>query len=238
MEYASFIPAIFNRREKRFTAYCTLEDGRKVTAHVRNTGRCAELLIPGTQVFLEYTPSPTRKNDYTLYMVNRGDRLINMDSQSPNKLGVEGIASGKILLPGFSATTATFQPEKTFENSRFDLYLENKTQSAYIEFKGVTLEEKGVVRFPDAPSLRAEKHVDEMIHVKKTGHFAYIVFIIQMGGKIDYFTINTKTQPSLEEHLVKARKEGVILLAYDTKINKSTITIDKKIPILLKGEYL
>lgn len=236
MEYQSCIPATFQRREKRFTAYCTLKSGEKVTAHVRNTGRCAELLYPGVEVFLEYTPSPTRKNDYTLYMVNRGDRLINIDSQSPNKLGLEGIQEKKILLPDFSPMPTFYKPEHTFGNSRFDLYVENGEQSAFIEFKGVTLEENNVVYFPDAPSLRAQKHVDEMVEVTKAEKLAYIIFIIQMGGDIDYFTINTKTQPLLKEHLLTAKKAGVHLLAYDTKISGAQITVQQEIPICLEGE--
>lgn len=235
MEYQSYIIAKFEKREKRFTAYCTLPDGKEVTAHVRNTGRCAELFIKGVEVALEYTPSKTRKNDYTLYMVNRDGIWINIDSQAPNKLGIEGIQSGLIQLPNFKGPFDEVLPEKTFGKSRFDLLLKKASQCAYVEFKGVTLEKDGIVYFPDAPSERAEKHVDELIEAKKQGNEAFLIFIIQLGKNIRCFQPNVETQPSLQKHMIEAKKEGVKILAYKTVINQSEILIDGEVPVNLEG---
>lgn len=161
MEYRNSFPATFLERPNRFIARC-LVDGAEVRAHVKNTGRCRELLIPGATVHLEHAPSPSRRTAYSLIAVEKGQRLINLDSQAPNHIFREGLESGVITLPALSSPITAIHPEIAVGSSRLDFFVEACGQCAFVEVKGVTLEEDGVVLFPDAPTQRGIKHLHEL----------------------------------------------------------------------------
>ena len=157
MEYQQVLPAVFIERPNRFVALCMLE-GHPVTAHVKNTGRCRELLTPGAAVFLQYQPAPGRKTQYTLTHVQKGKRLVHIDSQAPNRLVEEALRASRLSLPGMGRPQV-IRPETFYGESRFDFYLEAGEKRAFAEVKGVTLEENGWARFPDAPTERGVKHL-------------------------------------------------------------------------------
>lgn len=237
MEYANWHTATFLNRPNRFIAHCQLE-GREVIAHVKNTGRCRELLVPGCQVFLQHTTSPHRKTQYDLYAVNKNGLLINMDSSAPNQVFWEQAKEyiGKVL-PEFCGSQSsqiplTLKREVFFSHSRFDFFAAQGQKQAYIEVKGVTLEQDGVVLFPDAPTARGEKHVYELIHAVEQGFLAYLVFIVQLSGA-KYFTPNGKTHPSFAEALKTAQQQGVHLLCYDCQVSSNKMTFGKPLPICL-----
>lgn len=232
MKYKNIHKATFLLRPNRFIAKCEL-DGNIIEAHVRNTGRCKELLIPGCTVYLENDPNPNRKTKYSLISVEKQNRLINMDSLAPNKVFHEALKNGQIELPKFDAPYTIIKPEKVYGDSRFDFYAENDEAKAYIEVKGVTLEENGVVLFPDAPTERGIKHIFELCKAKEDGYLTYLVFIVQMKD-VDYFTPNRKMQSVFAEALEVAEKAGVKLLAYDCQVLPGEITLNQPVPILLK----
>ena len=176
MNYERIRKALFLERPNRFIAYADV-DGRRETVHVKNTGRCAELLIPGAVIYIQESANPARKTKWDLIAVEKGDRLINMDSQVPNLIVREWIEKGNLF-----RDITLIRPETTFGNSRFDLYVEADEKKVFIEVKGVTLEENGVCRFPDAPSDRAVKHLEELIRARKEGYETYVFFVIQMQG--------------------------------------------------------
>lgn len=161
MRYERIEKAVFLERPNRFIAYVELE-GKKETVHVKNTGRCAELLIPGAAVYIQRSANPERKTKWDLIAVEKGTRMINMDSQIPNRVAEEWIREGNLV-----EGVTLIRPETTFGSSRFDLYVEAGERRIFIEVKGVTLEEDGVCRFPDAPSERAVKHLEELEHAVK-----------------------------------------------------------------------
>ncbi len=218
------------RRRNRFIAYAEL-NGKKETIHVKNTGRCAELLRPGAVIYVQESDNPERKTKWDLIAVEketgRGKRLINMDSQIPNRVVQEWIEAGN-LFPDVSLV----RPETTYGNSRFDLYVEAGDRKIFIEVKGVTLEEDGVCRFPDAPSDRAVKHLEELIRAKKEGYEAYVFFVIQMKG-VSYFTPNTDTHPAFAEALRRAKEAGVEILAYDCNVTPDSIVVSDPVDAVL-----
>ena len=163
MNYINVEKGCFCRRPNRFIAEVQLGDGIAV-CHVKNTGRCRELLVPGAEVYLQREDNPKRKTKYSLIHVQKGERLINIDSQAPNRIAGEWLPQS-----GLFPEDTVFLPEKAFENSRFDFYFEHGTAKGYLEVKGVTLEENGVVSFPDAPTKRGEKHLRELIRCRKQG---------------------------------------------------------------------
>ncbi len=217
-------------RPNRFIAYAEL-NGKKETIHVKNTGRCAELLRPGAVIYVQESDNPERKTKWDLIAVEketgRGKRLINMDSQIPNRVVQEWIEAGN-LFPDVSLV----RPETTYGNSRFDLYVEAGDRKIFIEVKGVTLEEDGVCRFPDAPSDRAVKHLEELIRAKKEGYEAYVFFVIQMKG-VSYFTPNTDTHPAFAEALRRAKEAGVEILAYDCNVTPDSIVVSDPVDAVL-----
>ena len=202
MQYKNILKGVFINRPNRFIAICEI-DGIKEVCHVKNTGRCKELLIPGATVFLEKSENPERKTKYDLVAVLKDDKLFNIDSQAPNKVFYEWIKKG-----GLFDDVSLIKPEYKYKNSRFDFYVEYEDKKAFVEVKGVTLEDNGVLLFPDAPTLRGEKHINELISALEEGYEAYIVFIIQTE-KAKYFTPNKKTQPSFAEVLKAAEEKGV-----------------------------
>lgn len=217
-------------RPNRFIAYAEL-NGKKETIHVKNTGRCAELLRPGAVIYVQESDNPERKTKWDLIAVEketgRGKRLINMDSQIPNRVVQEWIEAGN-LFPDVSLV----RPETTYGNSRFDLYVEAGDRKIFIEVKGVTLEEDGVCRFPDAPSDRAVKHLEELIRAKKEGYETYVFFVIQMKG-VSYFTPNTDTHPAFAEALRRAKEAGVEILAYDCNVTPDSIVVSDPVDAVL-----
>lgn len=231
MRYERIKRATFLERPNRFIAYADIA-GKQETIHVKNTGRCAELLVPDAEIFVQESDNPERKTKWDLIGVRKGERLINMDSQIPNKVVGEWLSAGNLFSAG-----ASVRPETVYGNSRFDFYVEEGENRAFIEVKGVTLEEEGVVRFPDAPSERAVKHVEELIRAKKEGYDAYVFLVIQMKG-VRYFTPNIDTQPEFAEALKKAKAAGVRILAYDCKVTEDSIQIDEEVPVILEEPLL
>lgn len=229
MKYSKVIKGRFQQRPNRFIAYVEL-NGRSEKVHVKNTGRCKELLRPGATVYLEKSGSPGRSTAYDLIAVEKGERLINMDSQAPNRAAEEWLRSGAL----FSETTLV-KPETVYGNSRFDFYVETAEEKIFIEVKGVTLEEEGVVRFPDAPSDRAVKHVEELISAKQSGYRVFVLFVIQMEG-VKYFTPNREMHPAFAEALCRAAAAGVEILAYDCLVTPDSMTLRHPVPVVLQDE--
>lgn len=238
MKYDKIVEAKFIERENRFVARVALPDGEVSRAHVKNTGRCRELLLPGADVYLEDHANRmgSRKMRYSLIAVRKaaaGDRqiLINMDSQAPNKVVGEALADGRIRLPGFEDRMGQLRikPETRFGDSRFDFYVEHadaggEKQKAFIEVKGVTLEDDGHARFPDAPTERGVKHINELIRAHEEGYDAYIIFVVQMEGIKDV-SPNDETHPQFGEALAKAQKAGVKILAYDCLVTLDSLDV-------------
>lgn len=226
MKYERIQVGRFIERPNRFIAYIDI-DGAKETVHVKNTGRCAELLKPGATVYVQKSDNPERKTQWDLIGVEKGNRLVNMDSQIPNAVVKEWLEEGNLFdLP------LKIQPETTYSKSRFDLYVEAGNRKVFIEVKGVTLEENGVARFPDAPTERGVKHVEELIKALKDGYESYIIFVIQMNG-VRYFTPNIDTHPEFAEALRKAKKAGVKILAYDCDVKEDEIRLNSSIPVVV-----
>jgi len=231
MKNKKIIKGKFLERPNRFIAYCKINNNIE-KVHVKNTGKCKELLIPNTIVYLEESDNPNRKTKYSLISVQKGNRLINMDSQVPNKVVYEGLVNRKIILPGLNEEILYIKPEKTYENSRFDIYLETKSKKAFIEVKGVTLEENNVVLFPDAKTERGVKHINELIKASKDGYLSYIVFVVQMSN-IKYFTPNDKMHKELGDALRNAKANGVNILSYDCNVTRDTIEIKDEVEVIL-----
>jgi len=231
MIYENIVQGRFIDRPNRFIAHVEIE-GQEQVVHVENTGRCKELLVPGAVVYLERSDNPARTTAYDLIAVKKGSRIINMDSQIPNKVVAEWLEKGS-----FFHDLVSLRPETTYGNSRFDIYVETQTEKAFIEVKGVTLEEDGVVRFPDAPSERALKHVEELIKARESGYRAILFFVVQME-KVKWFMPNMDTQPEFGEALLRAAEAGVEIHAYDCKVTPETITMNKPVPIALSSENL
>lgn len=229
MKYEHIVKGRFIERPNRFIAYVDI-NGNREKVHVKNTGRCRELLQDSAQVFLSYSDNPERKTAYDLVAVKKGDRMVNMDSQAPNAAVKEWLVQGK-MHPVFGEITYV-KPETTYENSRFDFYVECGERKIFIEVKGVTLENENIVRFPDAPSERAVKHVEELVKAKKDGYEVYVLFVIQME-QVKYFMPNDVTDPKFAKALWEARKQGVEVLAYDCHVTKDTMTIKERVPVYL-----
>lgn len=227
MKYGEIVTAQFIERPNRFIAYVELM-GERTKVHVKNTGRCGELLTDHASVYLEKNDSKMRSTAYDLVAVDKGGRLVNMDSMAPNKVVGEWLWSG-----GLYENISLVRPEKTFGGSRFDFYVENDSgKKAFIEVKGVTLERDGVAAFPDAPSERALKHVEELMEACRQGYEAYLLFIVQMKG-VRYLEPNWDTQPAFGEALKRARSAGVRLIAYDCLVRKDGMEMDEPLPVVL-----
>ena len=226
MTYENPVPAIFCARPNRFVAHVLL-DGSPTICHVKNTGRCRELLIPGVTVWLQKGQNPNRKTPYDLIAVQKGERLINMDSQAPNKVFSEWAKEGH-----FTENLTLLRPEATFLSSRFDFYWESEHKRGFVEVKGVTLEDNGIARFPDAPTLRGVRHMEELIKAKKEGFEAAICFVIQMSG-VTHFEPNDKTHKDFGDTLRRAQKEGVSVLAFDCTVTPDSLAIKDPVPIQL-----
>lgn len=228
MKYKNIHKGIFKSRPNRFIANVEI-DGKIEVCHVKNTGRCKELLVTDAAVYLEKSDNPNRKTLYDLIAVEKGDRLINMDSQVPNRAVEEWIKAG-----GLIGEDPYVRPESKFGDSRFDFYVESVTaeRKAYVEVKGCTLECDGAAKFPDAPTLRGIKHINELIKCAQNGFEAYIIFLIQMSN-INYFTPNYETHPAFGEALKNANKKGVKILAFDSIVTPDSIVLNKPVDIRL-----
>ncbi|MGX7419708.1 DNA/RNA nuclease SfsA [Carnobacterium gallinarum] len=227
-DYQNIIPATFLERPNRFIALCEVE-GQQETVHVKNTGRCKELLLPGVTVYLNHVPSATRKTDYDLIAVKKGDLLINIDSQVPNEVAVEGLRNGKIKLPEVKGKIVQLKREVTYLHSKFDIYFEtDQAEKVFVEVKGITLENHGIVSFPDAPTIRGLKHVNELIKAVESGYLGAVCFIVQMETA-NYATINQAMQPELEQAIKNAQQKGVAIVAYTCHVSPSQITIKEQI---------
>lgn len=219
----------FVRRPNRFQAYVNI-DGEEEMVHVPNTGRCKEILVPGTTVILREENNPSRKTRYDLIAGYKGDKLINIDSQAPNKVVEEALRNGKIeALKKYT----NIQREKTFGNSRFDFKLsDEENREYYLEVKGVTLEDKGKTMFPDAPTERGRKHLLELVEVVMTGRRAGALFLIQMEG-VDYFTPYDAMDKPFADAVRYAYENGVDIFAFDCKLGENYITLDNRVEVRL-----
>lgn len=235
MKYEKIVTAKFISRPNRFVAQVLL-NGEEVSVHVKNTGRCRELLVPGSVVYLEdfsYRQGK-RKLLYDLVAVRKGDLLINMDSQAPNKVVMEALKNGSINLPGMSDFTV-IHPEKVYGDSRFDFYIEDKNgEKGFVEVKGVTLENEGIASFPDAPTERGVKHIKELVSAMENGYHSYVLFVIQIS-EIKMFTPNDATHMEFGDALRYAAEKGVHILAYECAVTHDSLEITKAVPIELNA---
>ena len=222
MKYENIVKGVFIERPNRFIAICEI-NGKEEVCHVKNTGRCKELLVKGATVYLEKSNNTNRKTKYDLIAVYKGERLINMDSQVVNKVALE-------FMPQLFDNIKKIKPEYKYGNSRFDIYLETDREKIFVEVKGVTLENDGVVRFPDAPTERGVKHLNELQKAVIEGYKAYVLFVVQMSD-VKYFEPNRETHPQFADALKQARDNGVIPLAYDCFVTPDTIEIRKQVQI-------
>ena len=227
MQYAHVRPAVFQARPNRFVARVLL-DGKEETVHVKNTGRCRELLVPGARVYLAEGDNPARKTRYDLVAVEKGELLVNLDSQAPNKVFAQWAQAG-----GFRPGLTLLRPETTWGNSRFDFYWEDAAgQRGFVEVKGVTLEEEGHVRFPDAPTLRGVKHLEELVRARAEGYEAAVCFVVQMEGMVAFAPIDA-THPAFGAALRRAAAAGVTVLAMECAVTPGSLAIRRSIPVRL-----
>ena len=226
MQYAHIQTGRFLDRPNRFIAHVEMGTGTEV-CHVKNTGRCRELLTPGATVYLERSENPARKTKYDLVAVEKGRLLINMDAQAPNKVFSEFARAGRFL-PGLTAV----RPEFTWEDSRFDFRLEDGQGPVFVEVKGVTLEENGEARFPDAPTERGVKHLRGLLRAVEQGYRAAVFFVIQMEG-VRRFRPNDETHPAFGRALREAAAGGVRVLAYDCSVTPDSLEIRRSVLVVL-----
>ncbi len=224
MKYSEIRKARFLSRPNRFVALVSL-DGAETAVHVKNTGRCRELLQKGAEVWLEKSSNSDRKYQYSLVTVKKGDRMVNMDSQAPNKAVGEWLAES-----GLFFDIRLIRPECKYGSSRFDFYVEYGDKKAFIEVKGVTLENESVVSFPDAPTERGSKHLKELCACLKEGYEAYVIFVIQMKDVL-YFTPNGEHDPIFARILAEAEKQGVRILAYDCLVTQDEMKIADRVEV-------
>lgn len=233
MKYQQIEEARFLDRPNRFIAH-VLPEGREteeaLTVHVKNTGRCTELLVPGAKVYLERSSNPNRSTAYDLVAVEKGGRLINMDSQAPNKAVAEWLLT-KELFPDLLFV----KPEKVFGESRFDFYIETVHEKIFLEVKGVTREISNAVCFPDAPSQRAIKHLEELVQALRQGYRACVLFVIQMED-VDYFVPDVERHEDFVKALQQAKREGVEIFAYDCRVKPDGMEIGKPVEVRLDLE--
>ena len=230
MKYKKVTQGRFISRPNRFIAQVEI-DGEIHTVHVKNTGRCRELLVPDARVYLEISDNPARKTKYDLIAVEKqtdsGILLVNMDSQIPNAAAGEWLKKS-----GLFSENAIIMREKTFGKSRFDFYIEDGNRKIFLEVKGVTLENDGVVMFPDAPTERGVKHITELITCIENGYEAYILFVVQMKG-IKYFRPYDEMHPRFGDALRNAAEKGVKIIAMDCTVTPDSMTVDGEVKVNL-----
>ena len=226
MKYKNIKSGTFISRPNRFIAHVEIS-GKEEVCHVKNTGRCRELLIPGVKVYLEESDNPQRKTRYDLVSVMKGDKLFNIDSSAPNKVFGEWAINS-----GYFGEVTYIKPECKFSNSRFDFYMETKKDRIYVEVKGVTLEKDGVLMFPDAPTERGVKHLNELVKCVEAGYKAYAVFVIQTD-EAKYFTPNIVTHHEFGEALKYAKQSGVEIIAVKCSVSQDEINITEQVDVVV-----
>lgn len=230
MKYEKIVSGRFIERPNRFIAMVEI-DGQAHKCHVKNTGRCRELLVSGATVYLEPSDNPARATAYSLIAVEKNGMIINMDSQVPNKVVMEYINAGRLF-----ENVVNCRGEVVYGKSRLDVYAEyeaeGQVRQALIEVKGVTLEDNGVVRFPDAPTVRGTRHIYELIDAAKAGYEAYIFFVIQLQSA-KYFSPNWATDPEFAQALKEAAQNNVKIIACDCVVTPDSIVIDREVEVRL-----
>ena len=245
MIYERIEEAIFKSRPNRFIAQVETSRGIEI-CHVKNTGRCRELLVPEARIWVQRNENPNRKTALDLIAVDKAGTIINMDSQIPNRVAEEWIRGGGLARAGQASAvkgwaadalecydmTTSIRPETRYGNSRFDLAFVGDGKPCFVEVKGVTLEEDGVASFPDAPTERGIKHMQELADAAAHGFGAYLLFVIQMKG-IRYLEPNDRTHPAFGEALRRAEKAGVQVLAVDCQVTPESIRADQMVEVRL-----
>ena len=225
MEYSSMVPGIFRSRPNRFLAKVEI-GGVPETVHVKNTGRCRELLVPGARVYCQKSDNPMRKTQYDLISVEKAGRLINMDSQAPNAAAGEWLRSG-----GLGEITG-LRAETVHGDSRFDFSFIKEGRQCFLEVKGCTLETDGICAFPDAPTQRGTRHLQGLARAAGEGYGAYVLFVIQMENVCSIHP-NDDTDPAFGKALREAAKAGVTVLAMDCHVTEDSMTIRQAVPVIL-----
>lgn len=225
MKYGKMVPGVFLTRPNRFVAHVQI-NGKTEVCHVKNTGRCRELLPVGAQVWCLESDNPARKTKYDLITVKKGDRLINMDSQAPNH------AVREWLLAGGLGEINDLRPETVHGDSRFDFSFMKEGKRCFLEVKGVTLENEGICAFPDAPTERGSKHLKGLARAAEEGYGAYVLFVVQMEN-VRYLHPNDQTDPAFGRALRQAADAGVEVLAVDCRVTPESMIIGKSLPVHL-----
>ena len=228
MKYGKMIHGILERKVNRFIAQVYI-NGIKEQVHIKNTGRLNELLLPKAKVMLEHSDNPNRKTRYSLISVEKNGRWVNIDSQAPNAVAFEALKKGKLIEIGL---VDSVKREVAYWDSRFDLYFEKDGEKGFIEVKGVTLENDGVLMFPDAPTSRGTKHVLELTKAVQEGYSCSILFVIQMKG-CHLFTPNKEMDPAFSDALLRASQQGVQIMVYDCIVKEDELILDQRIPVSL-----
>ncbi len=225
MQYSQMVEGIFLKRPNRFIAHVKIGDDVQI-CHVKNTGRCRELLPVGAQVWCQKQDGEKRKTKYDLICVRKGERIINMDSMAPNTAAAEWLSAGGL------GQIEQLRPETFYGDSRFDFSFTLNGKPCFMEVKGVTLEQDGICAFPDAPTLRGVKHLNGLIEAAKAGYGAYVLFVIQMAD-VRYLKPNEITDPAFARALQNAAAAGVHVLAMDCYVTKNEMIIQKPVPVVL-----
>ena len=228
MRYGNMMPGIFKNRPNRFIAHVEIS-GQMQVVHVKNTGRCRELLVPGALVWCQHSDNPARKTQYDLIAVQKGERLINMDSQAPNAAAREWLAGGAL------GKIEHLRPETVHGDSRFDFSFTLDGKPCFLEVKGVTLESDGVCAFPDAPTERGARHLRGLAEAARQGYGAYVLFVIQMAD-VKYLHPNDRTDPDFGTALREAAAQGVTILAVTCRVSQDEMSISGSVPVHLEGE--
>ncbi|WP_163971833.1 DNA/RNA nuclease SfsA [Oceanobacillus halotolerans] len=226
MRYGKIEYGTLHRKVNRFIAEVFI-DGELEKVHIKNTGRLKELLVPGARVVLEISTNPKRKTRYSIIAVWKNGKLVNIDSQAPNVVAFDAMKNGNLREVG---EVAVVKREVTFGDSRFDLYYEQNDVQGFVEVKGVTLERNGVAMFPDAPTTRGTKHVQELANAIKRGYKAAILFVVQMKG-CHRFVPYTEMDQDFAKALQEVSELGVQVIAYDTVVTEDTLLLDEPIPV-------
>ena len=224
MRYENMTPGIFLARPNRFIAHVQI-DGQTEVVHVKNTGRCRELLVPGCTVYCQRSGNPSRKTKFDLIAVRKGDRLINMDSQAPNRAAGEWLASGGL------GEISGLRAEVKQGDSRFDFAFDKDEKKCFLEVKGCTLEEDGVCAFPDAPTERGARHIQGLTELARAGYGAYILFVIQMSD-VKYIRPHDETDPEFGRALREAAANGVQVIAMDCAVEVGRM--EMRLPVLVR----
>ena len=227
MRYNNMVSGIFLARPNRFIAHIEI-DGREEVCHVKNTGRCQELLVPGARVWCQHSDNPARKTEYDLIAVQKGERLINMDSQAPNIAAKEWLSSGGL------GEISQLRAETVHGDSRFDFSFVLDGRKCFLEVKGVTLENDGICAFPDAPTERGVKHLKGLAKAAQEGYGAYVLFMVQMAD-VKYLHPNDKTDPAFGAALRQAAEVGVKILAMDCAVTPETMEIRQPVLVEMNG---